>query len=149
MDAIKPQIDKLADYQQRLEDRIERFRTQKDTMKASYAAAQAQVKVTQSLTGVGDRLGGVGDALHRAEDKMLGMRDKADAMDSLVEQGLLNNPLDNRSRTDKELADLRDTHIVDTQLAQLKAELASGGSLRGPGVAGALPAPDADGSDKT
>ncbi|HEY5410434.1 MAG TPA: hypothetical protein VIJ94_06880, partial [Caulobacteraceae bacterium] len=122
---------------------------QKDTMKASYAAAQAQVKVTQSLTGVGDRLGGVGDALHRAEDKMLGMRDKADAMDSLVEQGLLNDPLDNRSRTDKELADLRDTHIVDTQLAQLKAELASGGALGGPGATGALPAPDADGSEKT
>ena len=149
LDAIKPQIAKLADYQQRLEDRIERFRTQKDTMKASYAAAQAQVKVTQSLTGVGDRLGGVGESLRRAEDKMLGMRDKADAMDSLVEQGTLHDPLDNRSRTDKELADLRDTHVVDSQLAQLKAELAGGGALGGPSAPAALPAPDPEGSEKT
>ncbi len=139
LDAIVPQIQKLADYQQRLEDRIERFRTQKDTMKASYAAAQAQVKVTQSLTGVGDRLGGVGDSLRRAEDKMLGMRDKADAMDSLLEQGLLNDPLDKRSHTDKELAALRDAHIVDAQLDQLKADMATGG---------ALPAPDPDSSGK-
>jgi phage shock protein A len=138
-DAIKPQVDKLADYQQRLEDRIERFRTQKDTMKASYAAAQAQVKVTQSLTGVGDRLGGIEAPLKRAEDKMLGMRDKADAMDSLMQQGLLNDPLDKRSRTDKELADLRDAHMVDAQLEALKASM--GGALEGPETA-ALPAPD-------
>ena len=147
LDAIRPQVDKLADYQQRLEDRIERFRTQKDTMKASYAAAQAQVKVTQSLTGVGDRLGGVGDALHRAEDKMLGMRDKADAMDSLMEQGLLNDPLDKRSRTDKEMAALRDAHFVDAQLEQLKAEI-SGGPLGGPAATPALPHPDAKPSDE-
>jgi phage shock protein A len=140
LDAIKPQAEKLAGYQQQLEDRIERFRTQKDTMKASYAAAQAQVKVTQSLTGVGDRLGGVDASLRRAEDKMLGMRDKADAMDSLMQQGLLSDPLDKRSRTEKELADLRDTHIVDSQLDQLKAEMAK--SLPGGSETAALPSPE-------
>jgi phage shock protein A len=124
LDGITPQVAKLIDYEQRLEDRIERFRTQKDTMKASYAAAQAQVKVTQSLTGVGDRMGNVGESLQRAQDKMLGMRDKADAMDALVEQGVLSDPLDKRSRTDKELADLRDAHVVDDQLAMLKAQMA-------------------------
>ncbi len=141
-DSIKPQVDKLASYQQQLEDRIERFRTQKDTMKASYAAAQAQVQVTKSITGVGDRLGGVGDALQRAEDKMVGMRDRADAMGSLMEQGLLNDPLDKRSRTDKELADLRDAHMVDAQLEQLKAEV-SGGALPAPAAA-TLPKPDGE-----
>ncbi|MGH6956423.1 MAG: PspA/IM30 family protein [Caulobacteraceae bacterium] len=142
LDAIKPQVDKLADYQQRLEERIERFRTQKDTMKASYAAAQAQVKVTQSLTGVGDRLGGVEASLRRAEDKMLGARDKADAMDSLMEQGLLSDPTDKRSQADKELAGLRDAHIVDAQLEQLKAEMGSA-SLPKPADAPQLPSPSA------
>ena len=142
LDAIRPQVEKLASYQQQLEDRIERFRTQKDTMKASYAAAQAQVKVTQSITGVGDKLGGVGEALHRAEDKMLGMRDKADAMDSLMQQGLLNDPLDRRSGSDKELAALRDAHVVDDQLARLKADMGVTPALEGPAGAAALPAPD-------
>jgi len=124
LDGLLPNIAKLADYQQRLEDRIERFRTQKDTMKATYAAAQAQVKVTQSLTGVGDRLGGVGDTLRRAEDKMLSVQDKAAAMDSMIEQGLIRDPLDNRSREERELSALRDGHAVDDQLAQLKAQMA-------------------------
>ena len=124
LDALVPQIEKLNDYQQKLADRIDRFRTQKETMKASYAAAEAQVKVTQSLTGIGSTLGGVGDSYKRAEDKMLAMRDKADAMDGLIEQGILNDPLDPRSGSEKELAALRDAHAVDDELAQLKAELA-------------------------
>lgn len=137
IDAITPQVEKLIEYQRKLEDRIERFRTQKDTMKASYAAAQAQVKVTQSLTGVGDRLGGVGESLRRAEDKMLGMRDKADAMEALMQQGVINDPLDNRSRTEKELAALRDAHAVDAELEALKQQM----SLAAPPSAPALGAP--------
>lgn len=123
LDAIRPQVEKLAGYQQQLQDRIERFRTQKETMKAGYAAAQAQVKVTQSLTGVGDRLGGVGETLRRAEDKMLSAQDKAAAMDSMIQQGLISDPLDNRSREARELGALRDAHAVDDQLAALKAQL--------------------------
>ena len=145
LDAITPQVNKLVGYEQQLEDRIERFRTQKDTMKASYAAAQAQVKVTQSLTGVGDRMGDVGESLHRAEDKMLSMRDKADAMDALVQQGVLSDPLDKRSRTEKELADLRDTHAVDDQLEQLKAQMAL--PIAAPPAQAALSPPKGDSSE--
>jgi phage shock protein A len=140
LEAIRPQVDKLAGYQGQLEARIERFRTQKDTMKASYAAAQAQVKVTESLTGVGGRLENVGRTLERAETRMLGARDKADAMDHMLEQGLIRDPLDRRSPQDKELAQLRDTHAVDDQLAQLKAEMGHP-ALTAPSTA-ALPAAD-------
>jgi phage shock protein A len=140
LDAIRPQVDKLAGYQGRLEERIERFRTQKDTMKASYAAAQAQVKVTQSLTGVGGRLENVGRTLERAEGRMLGERDKADALDHMLEQGLIHDPLDKRSREDKELAQLRDAHAVDDQLAQLKAEMRA--PALGQPARAALPAAD-------
>jgi phage shock protein A len=139
LESIQPQVDKLIGYEQQLEDRIERFRTQKDTMKASYAAAQAQVQVTQSLTGVGNRMGGVGESLQRAEDKMLSMRDKADAMGSLIDQGVITDPLDKRSRTDKELADLRDSHAVEDQLELLKAQMAA--PLAAPAATSALPAP--------
>lgn len=124
LDAIQPQAEKLIDYHQRLEDRIERFRAQKDTMKAGYAAAQAQIKVTEAMTGVGDRLGGAGETMRRAEEKMLAMQDKAQAMDSLLERGVINDPLDRRDRVTRELADLRGAHAVDDQLAALKAQMA-------------------------
>jgi phage shock protein A len=139
--AIQPQVAKLADYQQRLEDRIERFRTQKETMKAGYAAAQAQQKVTESLTGVGDRLGGVGETLRRAEERMLSAQDKAAAMDSMIEQGLIRDPLDTRSGENRALAALRDEHAVDAELAQLKAQLAKD-ALPAPEPSRGLPSPE-------
>jgi phage shock protein A len=134
-DAIVPQVEKLSGYQQQLEARIDKFRTQKETMKASFAAAKAQVKVTQSITGVGDTLGRVGDAYGRAEDKMLAMRDKADAMDSMIQQGLLTDALDKRDAATREIAQLRADHALEDDLARLKLQL-------GVDARPALPAPE-------
>jgi phage shock protein A len=122
LDAITPQVDKLIGYERRLAARIEQFRTEKEVMKTTYTAAQAQVKVTQSLTGIGDHMSGVGDAMRRAEDKALGMRDKADAMEGLIESGVLRDPLDNRTDTQRQLAALRATNAIDDELQALKAE---------------------------
>jgi len=124
--AISAQADKLISYQKKLEVRIEQFRTQKEVMKSTYSAAQAQVKVTESLSGVGKNLNNVGDALRRAEDKVAGMQARADAMDGLLESGVLNDPLDKTSPLEKELAGLRANSAVDDELAKLKAELAAG-----------------------
>jgi phage shock protein A len=119
---ITPQAIKLVEYQRKLADRIEAFRTQKEVMKTTYTAAQAQVKVTESLTGLGDRLSGTGDALRRAGEKVDGMRDKADAMDHLLQHGVLTDQFDNRSGSQRELETLRAAYAVDDELAKLKAE---------------------------
>lgn len=122
-DNITAQVDKLLGYQKTLENRIEQFHTQKEVMKSSYTAAQAQVKVTESLTGVGQRLGNVGDTMRRAEDKIAGAQAKADAMDGLLQAGILNDPLDRRSSTEKELDAMRSNSAIDAELEKLKAEL--------------------------
>ncbi|WP_266168699.1 PspA/IM30 family protein [Dyella subtropica] len=122
-DSIAVQADKLIGYQRTLETRIEQFRIQKEVMKSSYAAAQAQVKVTESITGVGDHLSHVGDTMRRAEDKVAGMQAKADAMSDLMQSGILQDPLDNRSSVDRELQNLRSNNAVDAELEKLKAEL--------------------------
>jgi phage shock protein A len=124
--AIAAQADKLITYQKKLEDRIEQFRTQKEVMKSSYAAAQAQVKVTESLTGIGNNLGNVGDAMRRAGDKVSGMQAKADALEGLMQSGVLSDPLDASTATQKELNSLRSANAVDAELEKLKAEMASG-----------------------
>jgi phage shock protein A len=120
---IGAQADKLIVYQKKLEQRIEQFRTQKEVMKSSYAAAQAQVKVTQSLTGVGNNLGNVGDAMRRAGDKVQGMQAKADALEGLMQSGVLSDPLDNSTAAQKEMNALRASQSVDADLEKLKAEM--------------------------
>ena len=120
--AITPQVQKLVAYERKLADRIEMFRTQKEVMKTTYTAAQAQVKVTESLTGLGGHLGGTSDALRRASDKVEGMRDRADALGGMLEAGVLTDQFDGRSATKRELDALKATSAVDDELAKLKYE---------------------------
>ena len=123
---ITPQAEKLIEYEKKLEERIDSFRTRKEVMKASYTAAAEQVKVSQSMAGIGSSFDNVGETLRRAEDKVAGMRAKADAMDSLTEAGTLSDPLDTRTTSEKELEALKVGTAIDADLARLKAELAAG-----------------------
>jgi phage shock protein A len=126
--AVVPQAQKLIETEKKLEERIEKFRLQKEVMKTSYTAAAAEVKVTQAMTGLGNSFTNVGESLRRAEDKVAGMRAKADAMDGLIEAGVLVDPLDNRPKQERELAALRVGSAIDSDLEKLKAELAGGKS---------------------
>ena len=129
--AITPQVEKLIGYERKLAARIDQFRNEKEVMKSTYTAAQAQVKVTQALTGVGQGMSGVGDTLRRAQERVEGMRDKADAMDRLIEHGVLVDPLDSRSPQQHELAMIKAADAVDDELLRLKAETRP--ALEGPG----------------
>ena len=124
-DTVAAQALKLTDYEHALQDRIEQFRTQKEVMKSQMAAAQAQVKVTESLTGLEHGLDDAGDALRRAQDRTAQEQAKAQAMDGLLESGVINDPLDHRSQTDREMDKLRAISGVDDELARLKAEMAT------------------------
>lgn len=125
-DSVKQQADRLIASQKKLESRIEQFRTQKEVLKSQYSAAQAQVRVNKSLTGIGGELGSVGETMQRARDKTEQMQAKAEAIDTLTESGVLQDPLDNRTQVERELDTLRSNAGVDAELERLKQELASG-----------------------
>ena len=132
--AVLPQAQKLIETEKKLADRIEKFRLQKEVMKTSYTAAAARVKVTQAMSGVGSSFNNVGDTLRRAEDKVSGMRAKADAMESLTESGVLSDPLDSRPKEERELDALRVGSAIDSDLEKLKAELTGGKDDPKPGA---------------
>jgi phage shock protein A len=123
---LLPQVQRLIETEKKLQDRIEQFRLRKEVMKTSYTAAAAEVQVTQAMTGVGGSFDNVGETLRRAEDKVSGMRAKADAMQSLTESGVLVDKLDNRPKEERELDALRVGSAIDSDLERLKTELAAG-----------------------
>lgn len=122
-DRIVAQVEKLKDAEHKYRDRIDAFRTQKEVTKATYQAAQSQVKVSESMTGLSKELGGVGETLQRAQDKTEQMVARANAMDSLTEEGVLEDPMDTRDKTTRELDSLRKQAAVDSDLERLKKEL--------------------------
>ena len=122
-DHIAAQAQKLIDYEKKLQDRIDQFRTQKEVMKSQYEAAKAEVQVNESMSGIGNKLGDVGEMLQRAQDKTHQMQAHAEADESLEDAGVLTEPGDNRSKTDRDLDALRAQSGVDAELAKLKGEI--------------------------
>lgn len=120
---VAEQEDKLVATSQHLQTQIEQFRTKKETLKASYTAAEAQTKVGEAVTGISDSMGDAGATMQRAQDKIASMQARAGAMDELLASGALTdltNPVDDiQTQLDRVSA----TSQVDNELAALKAEL--------------------------
>lgn len=121
---IKNQQDKLVATEKRLSTKIESFRSTKETIKAQYSAAEAQVKITESVSGISEEMSDVGMAVQRAKDKTEGMKARASALDELVEAGTLEDVTGGtQDDIDRELSKIKSKGEVDTQLEALKKEM--------------------------
>jgi phage shock protein A len=120
VDGMEAQHQELAEQEQQLQQKlaqlqqqVSHFRNQKEVMKADYAVAQA-----------GD-YGGTGDALLRAQEKIATMQARAGATDELLQSGVLEDLGGHTADIQEELDEAARAADVDSQLAALKAQLAT------------------------
>ncbi|HWE55533.1 MAG TPA: PspA/IM30 family protein [Acidimicrobiales bacterium] len=123
---------KLSQTLQALQNRVNQFRTQKETLKAQYAAAQAMTSVNESVAGISTSINDSGAALQRAQDKIAGMQARSSALDELLESGVLENVGTGGDDIQRELDQIGSAGQVDAELAALKASMGPTGAL-GPG----------------
>jgi phage shock protein A len=119
---LKDQQQKFVVMEQRLSARVEAFRTQKEMVKAQYGAAQAQVKIQEAATGISEEMSDVNMAVERAQDKVLQMQARANAMDELTQSGTLPE-IGGGDTLDRQLAQISSQSDVDSELATLKAQM--------------------------
>src|SRR5437588_5615388 len=86
---LKEQEERLIHMERTISARVETFRTQKEMVKAQYNAAQAQVKINETVTGISEEMTEMNLAMQRAQDKVLTMQARANAMEALIDQGTL------------------------------------------------------------
>ncbi|MDO5681926.1 MAG: PspA/IM30 family protein [Propionibacteriaceae bacterium] len=124
---LQAEEEKLVNASRSLQAKVDAFRTRKDTLKATYTAAQAQAQVTEAFTGIGEEMGDVGLAIQRAEDKTAEMQARAGAVDELIASGALDD-ITGSTKDDitRELEALSSGSQVDDELARMKAQLGSG-----------------------
>ena len=67
--SLQADEEKLTVASQRLQAKVDAFRTRKETIKATYTAAEAQTRINEAFTGISEEMGDVGMAIQRAEDK--------------------------------------------------------------------------------
>ncbi len=121
---IAKEQEKLMVTEKRLSAKIESFRSTKETIKAQYSAAEAQVKVTEAVSGISEEMSDVGMAVQRAQDKTEEMKARSSALDELVEAGTLEDVTGGtKDDIDRELSKIKSKSDVDAQLESLKKEM--------------------------
>jgi phage shock protein A len=120
---LQGEEEKLVLAQQRLQAKVEAFRTRKETIKATYTAAEAQTRINEAVAGIGEEMGDVGLAIQRAEDKTAQMQARAGAIDELIASGALEDVSASGGSDDisRELDALSSGSDVEAELARLKA----------------------------
>jgi len=128
---LKAQEEKLINMERTISARVEAFRTQKEMVKAQYGAAQAQVKINESITGISQEMTEMNLAMQRAQDKVLSMQSRANAMEALIEQGTLGEQgmlgPGSGDTLDRELQKISTEQNVEAQLQAMKQQLQLGG----------------------
>jgi phage shock protein A len=120
---MKAEQDKLEQTEKRLATQVEQFRSKKEVIKAQYSAAEAQVRIKESVTGVSEEMANVGMAMSRAEDKTEKMKAKAQALDEMIDSGVLTDYTNKGGDIiERELEKVSVTASVDEELEKLKAE---------------------------
>ncbi|HZU00024.1 MAG TPA: PspA/IM30 family protein, partial [Ktedonobacteraceae bacterium] len=125
------QGERLITMERTVSARVEQFRTQKEMVKAQYGAAQAQVKINEAVTGISQEMSEMNLAMQRAQDKVLSMQARANAMESLIEQGTLGDQgllgAGSGDPLDRELHQLSTQQNVEAQLQAMKQQMQLGG----------------------
>jgi len=135
IDGMESQHQQLAEEQEKLEQtlaalqqRVNQFRTQKETLKAQYTAANAEASVNESVAGISSTLDDSGAALQRAQDKIATMQARAGALDELLQSGVLEDVGGDTDDIQRELDEAGASADVDRELAALKAQIGPGDS---------------------
>jgi phage shock protein A len=121
---MQTQQDRLEQTEKRLSTKVEEFRSRKEVIKAQYSAAEAQVRIKENVTGISEEMASVGMAMSRAEDKTEKMKAKAQALDEMMDTGILTDYTSNKDDIEGELEKIAVKSSVDEELAKLKAERA-------------------------
>ncbi len=128
---LKVQEEKLINMERTISARVEAFRTQKEMVKAQYSAAQAQVKINETITGISEEMTEMNLAMQRAQDKVLTMQSRANAMEALIDQGTLSEQAmlgpGSADTLDRELQKIATEQNVEAQLQAMKQQLQLGG----------------------
>lgn len=110
-----------------MQAKVDAFRTKKETIKATYTAAQAQTRIGEAFSGISEEMGDVGLAIQRAEDKTQQLQARAGAIDELLASGALDDPTGTaKDDIAAELDRISGGTDVELELQRMKAELAGG-----------------------
>lgn len=114
--------DRLSKAELRLRTKVNALKTRTEILKAQHAAAQAGLRMGEAMTGISEEMADVGLTLRRAHDRTVEVRSRGQAIGELLEEGVLQDPLDTRSPEEREFDRLMAEASIDDEVARLRLE---------------------------
>ena len=129
--ALRADEEQLAASTQRLQRKVEAFGLHKETIKATYSAAQAATSVSQVVGGASEEMGDIGLATRRAAETTARLQARAAAMEELLTSqgpGGPGGPAPSASleQIQAQLDAVTTQAAVEEELTRIKARLAAG-----------------------
>lgn len=122
---LQEEEQKMIDASRTLDNKLAAMRSRKETMKASYSAAEAQVRVGEAATGLSKDMTEVTRMMRRAEDRVAEMQARAGALEELTASGALEDLSVSGDRIQAELDVAVAQAQVDAEMAKMKRQLPS------------------------
>ena len=120
-EALQKQTSQLESRERQLAEQVAAFRVEKETIKATYTASEAQVRANEAVAGIGATINDVGTSLDRARDRVAQMQARAAATDELLSSGALKDlTAAPDADIERQLAALSAQSEVDRQLQEMK-----------------------------
>jgi len=120
-EALRKQTEQLESRERQLAEQVAAFRVEKETIKATYTASEAQVRANEAVAGIGATIDDVGTSLERARDRVAQMQARAAATDELLSSGALKDlTAAPDADIERQLAALSAQSEVDRQLQEMK-----------------------------
>ncbi len=128
--ALDRQTAQLQERERRLTDQVAAFRIEKETIKATYTASEAQVRANEAVSGISSTIEDVGSSLDRARDRVAQMQARAAATDELLASGALTDlTATPDADIERQLAAISAQADIDRQLRAMKGD--SGSAAKG------------------
>jgi phage shock protein A len=121
--SLDAEKDKLQQLEGNLTAKVEQIKARIAIIKAQYSAAESEVRIKQSITGVLNEVSDLRVALKKAEDKLQKLKLKSEALDQMIDCGLLADYTSNEDKVEKELQNIELQKSVEDELARLKSRL--------------------------
>ena len=135
--SLDRQSAQLQERERILTEQVGAFRIEKETIKATYTASEAQVKANEAVSGLSNTITEVGSSLDRARDRVAQMQARAAATDELLASGALTDlTAAPDADIERQLAAVSAKADVDRQLQAMKGGVAASWRDRS-GVTGA------------
>lgn len=123
--SIEEQLKNIEKSKEQMEDNLIKLQSKKEELITMKKVSDAQIMIKETLTGIANDTTDLGERIKNAEEKIKEKYAKSQAIDYMVDEGMLDNILDDGDNVEKELKEIEKQKRAEEEFEELKKRVAA------------------------